>query len=53
MGVHEGIYGVGMCLGPLAGGFLADVYSPSTLYLALVGVALMMMPLTWRMRDDR
>lgn len=52
MGVHEGIYGVGMCLGPLAGGFLADVYSPSTLYLALVGVALMMMPLTWRMRDD-
>jgi len=52
MGVHEGIYGVGMCLGPLAGGFLADTYSPSTLYLALVGVALMMMPLTWRMRDD-
>jgi len=52
MGVHEGIYGVGMCLGPLAGGFLADVYSPSTLYLALVGVALMMMPLTWRMKDD-
>jgi MFS family permease len=51
MGVHEGVYGVGMCLGPLAGGFLADTYGPSTLYMALVGVAFVMMPLTWRMKD--
>ena len=47
----RGVYGVGMCLGPLAGGFLADAYGPSTLYLALVVVAFVMMPLTWRMKD--
>jgi len=45
MGVHEGTYGVGMCLGPLVGGVVADAYSPQTLYLALSALSLTIIPL--------
>lgn len=52
MGVHEGVYGIGMCLGPLVGGGLADVYGASALYLLLVFVALMVLPLSWKMTEE-
>jgi MFS family permease len=49
MGVHEAIYGIGMCLGPLIGGAIADKYSAYTLYTILVGVALLIMPFAYLM----
>ncbi len=49
MGVHEAIYGVGMCLGPLIGGAIADTYSAYTLYSLLVGVSLMILPFGYLM----
>lgn len=45
MGVHEGIYGVGMFIGPLIGGAIADTFSATVLYSVLVGVSLMILPL--------
>ena len=47
MGLHEGVYGVGMCLGPLVGGAVAEVYGPPLLSRLLSGVALTMLPLAW------
>ena len=44
MGMHEGIYGVGMFIGPLIGGAIADAFSTFTLYSLLVGVSLMILP---------
>jgi MFS family permease len=52
MGMHEGVYGLGMCFGPLFGGNLADVYGVQTLYLILAIVALMLIPLSWRMTSE-
>ena len=53
MGVHEGVYGVGMCFGPLIGGAIADIYSPSILYSILIGVSLVVLPLSYLMiRND-
>ncbi len=52
MGVHEAIYGIGMCLGPLIGGAIADRYSAYTLYTILVGVALLIMPLAYLMTRE-
>ena len=52
MGVHESIYGVGMCLGPLIGGAIADNYSAFTLYSILVGVALMILPFGYLMTRE-
>ena len=52
MGVHESIYGIGMCLGPLIGGAIADIYSASTLYSILVGVALMILPFGYLMTRE-
>lgn len=52
MGVHEAIYGVGMCLGPLIGGAIADRYSAYTLYTILVGVALLIMPFAYLMTRE-
>lgn len=49
MGVHESIYGIGMCLGPLIGGSIADNYSAFTLYSILVGVALLILPFGYLM----
>jgi MFS family permease len=52
MGVHESIYGIGMCLGPLIGGAIADIYSASTLYSLLVGVALLILPFGYLMTRE-
>ena len=52
MGVHESIYGIGMCLGPLIGGAIADTYSASTLYSILVGVALLILPFGYLMTRE-
>ena len=52
MGVHESIYGIGMCLGPLIGGAIADIYSASTLYSILVGVALLILPFGYLMTRE-
>ena len=52
MGVHECVYGVGMCLGPLTGGYIADNYSTFTLYSLLVGVALLILPFGYLMTRE-
>jgi MFS family permease len=52
MGVHESIYGVGMCLGPLVGGAIADIYSASTLYSILVLVSFLILPLGYVMTHE-
>jgi len=49
MGVHEGVYGVGMFMGPFAGGMIADVYGASTMYALLVGASLLVIPLGYLM----
>jgi MFS family permease len=49
MGVHEGVYGVGMFIGPFVGGLIADVYGASTMYTLLVGVSLLILPLGYLM----
>ncbi len=45
MGLHEGVYGVGMCLGPMVGGAIAEIWGPPLLYRLLAGLALIMLPL--------
>ena len=52
MGVHEGIYGVGMCLGPLIGGAIADIYGAAMLYSLLVLVSLLILPLGYGMTKE-
>lgn len=47
MGVHEGVYGIGMCLGPMVGGWIAESFSPARLYLGLSGLSLVILPLAW------
>ena len=49
MGVHEGVYGVGMFIGPFVGGLIADVYGTSTMYTLLVGASLLILPLGYLM----
>jgi len=49
MGLHEGVYGVGMCLGPLIGGAIADTYGPTLLYQILAVLALTMLPLAYHL----
>jgi MFS family permease len=49
MGIHEGIYGVGMTFGPLFGGAIADNYSASTLYSLLVIVSILIIPFGYMM----
>jgi MFS family permease len=46
MGLHECVYGVGMSLGPIVGGFIAEAYNPSILYVTLSGLALLILPLS-------
>ena len=53
MGAHEGIYGLGMCLGPMIGGAVAEAHGPSTLYLLLAAVSLVMLPLCLGLRPSR
>jgi MFS family permease len=52
MGLHEGVYGVGMCLGPLVGGTIAAVWGPPTLYMMLAALALTMLPLAYMLASD-
>ena len=52
MGVHEGIYGVGMFIGPLIGGAIADTFSTFVLYSLLVGVSLMILPFGYLMTRE-
>lgn len=49
MGVHEGVYGVGMFIGPFVGGLIADVYGASTMYSLLVATSLLILPLGYLM----
>jgi len=49
MGIHEGVYGVGMFIGPFAGGLIADAYGASTMYTLLVGASLLILPLGYLM----
>jgi len=46
MGVHESIYGIGMCIGPLMGGAIAETFQPVTLYLSLALLSLVILPLS-------
>jgi len=46
MGVHESIYGIGMCVGPLLGGAIAEAFRPVTLYLSLALLSLVILPLS-------
>jgi DHA1 family multidrug resistance protein-like MFS transporter len=52
MGMHEGIYGIGMSIGPMAGGAIAKAYRPSTLYLILAGMSLIIVPLSYTLRKS-
>jgi DHA1 family multidrug resistance protein-like MFS transporter len=47
MGLHEGVYGIGMCLGPMIGGAIAEVWGPPLLYRILAVLALTMLPLAY------
>jgi MFS family permease len=53
MGAHEGIYGLGMCLGPMVGGAVAEAYGPSSLYLLLAAVSLVILPLGLGLRSAK
>ncbi len=46
LGTHEAIYGIGMCLGPLAGGAFAEATQPTALYMALAVLSLLMLPVS-------
>ncbi len=50
MGVHECVYGIGMSLGPVAGGAIAEAYSPATLFLVLVAMSSFIIPLSFGLR---
>ncbi|UCD45891.1 MAG: MFS transporter [Candidatus Bathyarchaeota archaeon] len=52
MGVHEGVYGVGMSFGSIVGGYLADAYGPAVLYLLLAVIAAFMIPFSVKLDDD-
>jgi len=46
LGAHEAIYGLGMCIGPITGGFIAEAYQPATLYLTLAILSLLILPVS-------
>jgi len=50
MGLHEFVYGVGMSLGPIVGGAIAEAYNPSILYILLAVLALIIIPLSMTFR---
>lgn len=50
MGIHEGIYGVGMSVGPIAGGAIAEAFQPSTLYILLAVTSLLIVPLSFGLK---
>ncbi len=51
MGLHEFVYGVGMSLGPIVGGAIAEAYNPSTLYMTLAGLVLLILPLSLGLKE--
>jgi MFS family permease len=51
MGLHEFVYGVGMSLGPIAGGAIAEAYNPSILYATLAALALLIIPLSLGLKE--
>jgi len=53
MGFHEGVYGVGMFIGPFAGGLIADAYGASTMYTLLVAASLLILPLGYLMTHQK
>jgi len=46
MGVHECVYGIGMSLGAMAGGAVAEAFQPSTLYQLLAVLSALIIPLS-------
>ena len=52
MGIHEGTYGAGMFIGPIAGGGLAEVYGPQLLYRVLAVLSVAVLPLSRRLEPD-
>ena len=46
LGTHEAIYGLGMCLGPIAGGVFAEAFQPAALYLTLATLSLLILPVS-------
>jgi len=54
MGVHECVYGIGMSLGAMAGGAVAEAFQPSTLYqmLAVLSALIIPLSLTLKTRDS-
>jgi len=52
MGVHEGIYGLGMCVGTVVGGAIAEAFQPPTIYRVLSIVSLAILPLSWAMTRE-
>lgn len=52
MGLHEGVYGVGMCLGPMVGGTIAETWGPPLLYRLLAALALVMLPLAYMLSKN-
>ena len=52
MGLHEGVYGVGMFIGPMIGGTIAELWGPSLLYRLLAILALIILPLAYILDKD-
>ncbi len=52
MGVHESVYGVGMCIGPMVGGAVAEAFQPATMYLSLSTLSLVILPLSRRLGTE-
>jgi len=48
MAVNESLYGMSMFIGPLVGGFVAEAFQPTTLYLSLAAISLLILPLSSR-----
>lgn len=52
MGLHEGMYGVGMTVGPMAGGGVAEIYGAGTLYQSLALLSISIPFLSTRLKTD-
>ena len=46
MGLHECVYGIGMTVGPMIGGAIAEAVKPSTLYMLLAILSFFIIPLS-------
>jgi MFS family permease len=49
MGIHEAVYGLGLFVGPLIGGPIADIFGPLTLFIVLAITALSIIPISIKM----